>query len=173
MNSLNLRPLPSLRTEENGGSAPTREGFVDETVVMALVSGRLTNRPPADPADLALAVDGDFAGWCLPGANFFEQEQAPPMMAASRRPSPPELEPGIGIPHQGSHRWWIAGLAGALCTLLFSALLLKLSEQSLEDAGDFSVLQVPAKAPAPAPDPQDKSASAPELTASPPVPEAR
>jgi hypothetical protein len=133
MNSLGLRPLPSLRAEEESGSLlMEREGFVDEAVVSALV------RAPHHPVrsmgqreDLALSADDmDFAGWRLSPTPAFTRTEVPPQVidAIVRRAAPPMIEePGLGNSHQGSHRWWLAGLAGVLSTMLFSVLLLTLS----------------------------------------------
>lgn len=105
-----------------------REGFVDEAVVMALMTGPLPSRSVAFPEDLALSADDlDFAGWrlspTLPRVSEVTRD-------IPRRASPPFIEePGIGAPHLGAHRWWLAGLAGVLSTLLFSVLLLNLSSR--------------------------------------------
>ncbi len=135
MNPLHLSPLPVLRGEEESGSRVIeREGFVDEAAVAALVHGVPTGtRPMPDPEDLALAADDlDFAGWRLspvPQARLIES--FPQSDEPIRRPAPPEFEQaGLGVPYSGGHRWWIAGLAGVLSTMLFSVLLLNLSLRS-------------------------------------------
>jgi hypothetical protein len=133
MTPLSLSPLPSLRKEEPSDSLiMEREGFVDEAVVMALMSGQLSNRSIPSSEFLALSSDDmDFAGWQLSPTLRTVSERDGDIM---RRPSPPRLaafseEPGIGAPHCGAHRWWLAGLAGLLSTLVFSLLLLNLSSR--------------------------------------------
>lgn len=134
MKSLRLSLLPSVRTHEESGSLQMeREGFVDEAAVLALLSGPTHLRSASYPEDLALAADDlDFAGWQVPTAPVARPAEFPPQVidAIVRRASPPSLnEPGIGSPHLGSHRWWLAGLAGALSALLFSVLLVTLSSR--------------------------------------------
>jgi hypothetical protein len=111
-----------------------REGFIDEAVVLALVNSPRHLRSTAYPADLALAADDlDFAGWQLPSAAPVRGPEIPPQVISAivRRATPPTLEEsGIGAPHRGSHRWWLAGLAGVLSTMLFSLLLMTLSSRS-------------------------------------------
>lgn len=110
-----------------------REGFVDEAAVLALIRGPRQPRSAACHEDLALAADElDFAGWQLPTAPKTRVTDIEPQVTAAtiRRATPPVLdEPGIGIPHAGSHRWWLAGLAGAFSTMLCSLLLLTLSSR--------------------------------------------
>jgi hypothetical protein len=110
-----------------------REGFVDEAVVQALISGPRQWRSTACHEDLALAADDlDFAGWQLPATPPPRAAEIPSQVidASTRRAAPPVLEEsGIGEPHHGSHRWWLAGLAGAFSTMLFSLLLLTLSSR--------------------------------------------
>lgn len=125
MNPLRLSPLPSPRGDDPSQSMlMEREGFVDEALVMALMTGPLPTRQVAFPEDLALPSDDlDFAGWQL----------SPNIQKAglARRASPPFMqEPGIGTPHLGAHRWWLAGLAGVFSTLLFSLLLLSLASRA-------------------------------------------
>ena len=129
MNLLNLRPLPSALPDESfGGLQKERDGFVDDAVVFSLLAGSSAPRQLGKiHENLALPADDlDFAGWCL--------SSAPPVRATEivrARPAPPVIdESGIGVPHQGSHRWWLAGMAGALSTLLISFLLLSLSERN-------------------------------------------
>lgn len=129
MNPLRLSPLPSLRADDQSRSLlMEREGFVDEAVVLALMTSPLPIRSVAHLEDLALSSDDqDFAGWRLSPALQIGTESAP---AVPRRATPPFIaEPGIGAPHLGGHRWWLAGLAGVLSTLLFSVLLLNLSSR--------------------------------------------
>lgn len=134
MNPLRLSLLPSIRSNEESGSLQMeREGFVDEAVVLALINGPRHQRSTGCREDLALAADDlDFAGWQLPATPRARAAEIPPQVinAIIRRATPPTLqEPGIGMPHQGTHRWWLAGLAGAFSTMLFSLLLLTLSSR--------------------------------------------
>ena len=166
MKSLPISALPSLRTEEpTGERIMERDGFVDDSVVLALVAGPNAFRQNAVPEDLALSSDDmDFAGWCLSEALPLHATRAP--LEITRRAALPELdEPGLGEPHHGSHRWWLAGLAGALSTLLFSLLLLSLSSRGRISDETVSQLPVPAAPSAAAADARHHAAdSTPELT---------
>ena len=135
MNPLSLSPLPSPRSQDEPGSLlMEQEGFVDEEVVRALVTGPTISRTLPCPKDLVLSVDDhDFAGWQLAPARTTRAAEVPPQVidAIVRRALPPVIdEPGIGSAHRGSHRWWLAGLAGVLSTMLFSLLLLSLSARN-------------------------------------------
>ena len=140
MNSLRLSPLPSTRpSDESSSLTMEREGFVYEAAVTALITGSNPGSNPgrttAYPEDLALAADDlDFAGWQLPATQAARPRTAeiPPHVidAIVRRAAPPLVaESGIGPPHHGTHRWWLAGLAGVLSTMLFTLLLLTLSSR--------------------------------------------
>lgn len=172
MNLQTLRPLPCQRTDEGiQNLAVERDGFVDDAVVFALMAGPVQQRHAADADQLVLSADDmDFAGWSLSPELRLEPLE-------TRRAAPPVLEdePGLGEPHRGSHRWWIAGLAGAFSTLLFSMLLLTLSERGMPEPGDISIIRVPAK-PQPATEAratEARAAEAPALTGSPSAPEVR
>ena len=154
MTPLHLSPFPSLRTDEIPGTRITeREGFVDDEVVMALVAGPATQRNTPISAELALAVDDmDFAGWCLTPAPPVSRDKPTPQFSSpvvsqpQSRPAPPiQNEPGLDAPHSGSHRWWLAGLAGALSTLLFSLLLLSLSSRPISEDPDHFIIKSFAK----------------------------
>lgn len=174
MNPLRLSPLPTLRADDESGSRlMEREGFVDEAVVAAIVKGNLHTRSVAYPDDLALAADdSDFAGWRLSKAVPARSPEVPPQVidAIVRRAAPPVVsEPGLRLSRQGNHRWWLAGLAGVLSTMLFSVLLLSLSERS---GSAFESLLSPkmftSAKPAPAPK-SEPAKPAPELTEVSPV----
>lgn len=155
MTPLHLSPLPTLGSEETSSiPAANRENFIDEAVVLALVAGPVTQREMPISSELALTVDDmDFAGWSLPQTPSTPAPSKPtpraanptpvPVMNTSRsRPAPPiQDEPGLGDPHRGNHRWWLAGLAGAVSTLLFSLLLLSLSSRSTPEAGGTFMIQ--------------------------------
>lgn len=155
-NPLRLSPLPTLRPEDESGSLlMEREGFVDEAVVAALMAESPYGRSIGYPEDLALAADDmDFAGRTLSSGPFRGSplpSQAP--AAAVRRADPPMVEePGLGTPHRGSHRWWLAGLAGVLSTMLFSLLFITLAARSGSDPDSMiapKILAASKQAPAP------------------------
>ncbi len=134
MTPLRLSPLPILRSNDEAGSLMIEtEGFVDEAAVTALMCGPAANsRQGPYHEDLALAADDlDFAGWQLTSPPHPRlSEAAAKTETPPRRPSPPEIEhPGLGQPYSGSHRWWLAGLAGVLSTMLFYLLLLNLASR--------------------------------------------
>jgi hypothetical protein len=165
MNPLHLSPLPILRAEDQSDSLMfERQGFVDEAAVSALMSGEIFHtRQPAFHEDLALAADDlDFAGWRFSQPLAFPPVAKPENADSTiRRPAPPVIqEPGLGMPHSGSHRWWLAGLAGALSTMLFSLLLLNLSTRP---GTHLEVFFNPAKPTVPSA-PAQKSVT-PEVTA--------
>jgi len=172
MNRLNLSPLPRLRSErESGAPQGADNGFVDEAVILALIAGPVIPRRLPDASDLALAPDNmDFAGWDFARPTRGAEATTAPSETSTRRPSPPLLEEaGIGEPHRGSHRWWLAGLAGAISTLLVSALLLSLSSPTASDSTELSIVRRPAK-PQVEPDPKTEiRKSVPELTEVSPV----
>lgn len=168
MNPLPLRPLPSLRFDEKSRAQlmeMEHDGFVDEAAVTALMAGPRQPRNSGFPEDLALAADDlDFAGWRLGPAPRSRGAEVPPQVidAIVRRASPPP-EPGLGLPHHSGQRWWLAGLAGVLTTLLFSLLLLSLSTRSEVLPEPPSLATILASQP-PAPAKQLSTGPAPELT---------
>ena len=172
MNPLRLSPLPSLPSDDASAiSAAERDSFVDDAVVLSLVAGRTVTRQFATTADLILAADDmDFAGWSLPpaaAAPLKDTTPAPPQ-TTTRRPAEPVLEEsGIGASHRGSHRWWLAGLAGAISTLLFSVLLLSLSSSISSQNGhtwDISIGPIPTQLRTSLPEKPGTTKTAPELT---------
>jgi hypothetical protein len=168
-----MTPLPSARKETEVAPKPPRGSFVDDEVVMALVAGRNCGRDAADSTGLALAVDEDFAGWCLETSSFSYPRRkvvVPVAQSVPRRAAPPELEPGLGEPHLGAHRWWMAGMAGALCALLFSTLVFSLADESMNESDGISIIRVPAK---PKSSPTSGETKSPELTGNPPPPAIR
>ncbi len=152
MTRLPLNPLPSVRFDQDS-SVPVveREGFVDDAVVLALVAGPPSaQRPLPQAAALALAADDmDFAGWCLPSASHPQSFALgpSPLPTSTQRPAPPaQEEPGLGEPHQGNrHRWWLAGLAGGISSLLFSLLLLSLSSRISTHSGNPFIVETLAE----------------------------
>lgn len=157
MNLQMLSPLP--RQNSDGGPRPSdlqNDGFVDDEVILALVAGPSATRPQGNPLDLVLAADEmDFAGWSLPAEPTNRSvwvDNTP-----QRRAAPPELEePGIGEPHRGSHRWWLAGLAGALSTMIFTLVLIAISNRPGPDVNVITVIR-----------PQPKAQTAPQSEAAP------
>ena len=128
MNSLSVSPLPSARINDNTEIHRFEmDGFIDDDVVIAMTQQPRYPRTSPLPQDLVLSADEqDFAGWQLPSQPIV----VPSTPAGTEtRPCPPSLESGIGNPHQGGHRWWLAGLAGALSTLIVSALLINLASR--------------------------------------------
>jgi hypothetical protein len=65
MQQLDLSPLPCVFPSENPRHAPNAGlGFVDEAVVLALLTGTVGSRFVQDIGSLALAADEmDYAGW--------------------------------------------------------------------------------------------------------------
>lgn len=148
MKPLRLSSLPTARQHEETGSLQIeRDGFVDDEAVLALLNGPTHPRSSAYPEDLVLAADDlDFAGWRVASAPMPRPAEVPPQVIDAiirRAAAPSATESGIGSPHTGSHRWWLAGLAGALSTLLFSVLLVSILSRQNEipeptDSADFS-----------------------------------
>jgi hypothetical protein len=159
MNRLNLSPLPCARlSEETQSPSAEHQGFVDDAVVLALLTGPTESRPHENFETLALAADEtDFAGWRLPFGQAAQTTQI-----TARRPAPPEFEESIGEPRRNRHRWWLAGFAGAISTLLVSALLLPLSPSVTSSSGEsFTIIRNSANSPQMM---SNKPRIAPELT---------
>lgn len=177
MHSLCLSPIPRLQSPDSAAPNTTDDlDFVDEGVISALLTGSTSSpRPLAIPADLALAADDmDFAGWCLPApaatTPLAETEtrlsptplesSAPRMFSpfvglADETPRPvvatlPPVEPGLGTPHHGTHRWWLAAVAGVLCTLFVSVLLVHFAARPGTPLEGFWKPAPPAAIPQPA-----------------------
>ena len=159
MKPLELTLMPCPRSGDGENSAERNShSFVDDEVVMALVNGPVSRRAQGSRDDLALVADEcDFAGWNLGGvvppvtraASSTPQEKADD--ACRRRATPPSWdEPGIGEPHRGEHRWWVAGLVGALSTILFSAVLFSLSTRAVPLSEELIFIR-PADRPTPQP----------------------
>jgi hypothetical protein len=143
------------------------DGFVDESVILALLSGPVVSRRRPDPGHLVLAADElDFAGWRLsPGLPRHTTEAAP-----VRRPAPPVLEePGLGEPHHGAHRWWLAGLAGVLSTLVVSLLLISLASRNNQQAENLTIIEPVIEPALEAPAWDEKRLPAPEISSAQPL----
>ncbi len=169
MSPLRLSPLPTIRPGDDDGSRMyEREGFVDEAVVSALRRDQDGPfRSISHPSDLVLAADDlDFAGWHSNAAPQQAMIGGAVLFAGlPRRPDPPLLnEPGLGTPHSGNHRWWLAGLAGAFSTLLFSLVLVNLSTRPGSAIGVLFVPEPPERVAAPMAEKPDMPKPAAELT---------
>lgn len=139
MTPLSLAPLPTTRADEN--STPWQNGqvgFVDDAVVARLITPARTPRLESCPEDLALAADDlDFAGWQLDSVSNSTESafcgtedliEVPPLLFG--RATPPAIrQASIDAGYDSNHRWWIAGLAGVLATLVVTLLLLILSSR--------------------------------------------
>lgn len=128
MNPLSLTHFPAQRCENESPALQMEcDGFVDEAAVAALIAAPYMTRRVASHKDLALAADDlDFAGWSTAATVPLREVPSPSEVVdpVIRRAAPPVAEPGSDLPHQENHRLWLAGLAGALSTVLFSLLLL-------------------------------------------------
>ncbi len=137
--SLALAPIPVSRMDNAGEhhvSVP--DDFVDDDVIASLLSTPSVQRASSVHSDLVLSSDDDdFAGWAVQRRSPFriiaeQQERA----ALPETPIETDFsEPGLGRPHRGGHRWWIAtatGISSALIlSLLFSNLATRGDERSL------------------------------------------
>jgi hypothetical protein len=109
-----LAPLPIRNPDERAPGTEWMHGFVDEAIVAAMISAPFPARVAPVASDLALgACEEDFAGRAVPRSK--------PVIPCKA------VEPGLEAPHAGGHRWWILGLAGGGCTLLFSFLLMTMA----------------------------------------------
>lgn len=159
MQPLKLSPLPcAIPAEENPSVIRDECGFVDEAIVRALMAGpgfspQFENRfLESTPGGNAL----DFAGWCLP-----TPAAAAIIPESTRRPSPPVLtEPAWVKPHLGPHRGWLAGMAGATCSLLFAALLIQLTTHVSRESEPFITIRPTNVVPATS----EQDGDAPQLT---------
>ena len=135
MKPLCLTPLPAHRADDKSSLlVMEREGFVDEAVVTALVTGSHLGRSVADPDDLALAADDlDFAGWRLSKSATVRSAEVPPQVidAIVRRALPPVTgDSKRGSWQSPSRRWWLAGGLYRLWCSRFQAALACISRYS-------------------------------------------
>lgn len=173
MKPLELSHMPCPRSGEVD-PPPMPADFVDEDVALSLIAGPVAPRGRVRHEDLALPADeSDFAGWNLgtapersqrPGKRMVPISETPAPETQRRAQPPAMVEPGIGQPHRGGHRWWIAGIAGALSTFLFTVLLLSLSSRSVPLSEEilFSAPRVPTAKPTARP--AENAPEAPALT---------
>lgn len=131
--ALPLSPFPAARFE-NGGQAPASlpDGFVDDEVIASLLGEPTRLRVTSAPSDLVLSSDeNDFAGWSVqPSSPFRAIAERQEILAI--RPQPEAPEPGLGQPHRGGHRWWIAAATGASSALILSLLFSNLAFRANE-----------------------------------------
>ncbi|MBK1882094.1 hypothetical protein JIN85_06700 [Luteolibacter pohnpeiensis] len=151
---MKLSPLPIAPSDASPKIAPAENnqqmhGFVDEDAILELIDPTRAQRPSPSVQDLILTADeDDFAGWMRTPKTEPRQLVAvappspqPPVSKSSataislnlekQRPAAPKLtfrsleqEPGIGAPHSGGHRWWIATVAGlSLAALMAGGLI--------------------------------------------------
>ena len=133
--------------------------FVDDEVVFSLATGARERRGEQAPG-LLTADELDFAGWgCVSGPRSSPEPAAQPRRAAA----PVLVEAGLGEPHFGRHRWWLAGVAGAVASLLASALLLALADRPGAGGPELSIIR-PAPADREATFSDDSARAEPELT---------
>ncbi len=136
--ALPLAPIPVSRMENAGEQRVSiPDGFVDDEVIASLISTPSVRRTTGIHEDMILSSDADdFAGWAVQRHSPFRIIAEKQERAASHDVEEMEvMEPGIGHPHRGGHRWWIAtatGISSALIlSLLFSNLATRGDERSL------------------------------------------
>jgi hypothetical protein len=129
---LQLAPLPAVCSDDQRTYAtPIPDGFVDDEVIASLIALPESYRTSSSPTDLILSSDeNDFAGWSVPRPSPFRAIAERQALAVARmETTPEEAEPGIGQPHRGQHRWWIAAVAGVSTAMVLSLLFLNLGNQ--------------------------------------------
>lgn len=129
---MQLAPLPAACTDEHRTSAvPIPDGFVDEEVIASIIALPETYRSSSTPSDLILSSDeNDFAGWSVPRPSPFRAIAERQEFSSARADTvTEEIEPGIGQPHRGQHRWWMAAAAGISSAMILSLLFVTLGNQ--------------------------------------------
>jgi len=130
---MQLAPLPAICTEDHRtSSAAIPDGFVDDEVIASIIAMPEGYRTTSSATDLILSSDeNDFAGWSVPRPSPFRAIAERQEFSQARLETPAEeAEPGLGHPHQGQHRWWIAAAAGVSSAMILSLLFLTLGNQS-------------------------------------------
>lgn len=163
---LPLAPLPhALSDPDSAVDRPFMQGFVDEAVIDRILAntpaaGRLQpGRTAPVHEDLVLSSgDDDYAGWhggICPRMAARPTFSLPLSVAAishqphPRRATPPEiLEPGLDPAYRSGHRWWLAAAAGAVASLVFTAVLVSVSLRATSGEPDYVLRKV---LPAPVP----------------------
>lgn len=131
--SLNLSPLPSVRSQEDSNALfLEREGFVDEEAVSALVAQPFHTRTVPSPHDFVLTLDDmDYAGWHNASPTAVKRTaEVPPQVinAIVRHSAPPaRLEFNPKAPAPDDTRWWLAAVGGVFTALLASAIFVGVS----------------------------------------------
>lgn len=144
---LQVSPLPAGRFESSQESpAPLPDGFVDDEIIASLISSPAPSRTSPPSSDLILSSDeNDFAGWSVSRTSPF-RVIAEKQEMLNARPLLEESEPGIGEPHRGSHRWWIAAVTSMASALLFSLLFTSLADRPGSSDGTYSSISKPLNA---------------------------
>ena len=145
--ALPLAPLPATRFENSGEErAVIPDGFVDDEVIALLISASPAPRITSSHSDLVLSSDeNDFAGWSVPSRSPFRVIAERQELQAQTREAAPEVsEPGLGLPHRGGHRWWIAAATGVSSALILSFLFSSLASRT-EDERHLSLFRNPVK----------------------------
>lgn len=143
--ALPVAPLPStVASDPASRHAPLPDGFVDEDAIAHLLFPAQTERLAPSFGDLALSADeGDFAGWAIPSVSPFREIAE--KQELEKALELPETEPGIGVPHRGGHRWWIAAVAGTSAALIMSGFFTTRSQRSDSSGEFFNWLSTPLK----------------------------
>ncbi len=160
METLPLTTLPSERSEASKGYQRVQnEGFIDESLVLAVIAKGPYERTYVKAEDMVLSssVD-DYAGWALPVASPFRDlarlEVSAPQgeSVPLRQPAAPSLEgvrriseEGLEEPHQGSHRWWLLGVSGAMTCMILSLTLLSLAQRTEIEKSIAGYIPMPPK----------------------------
>lgn len=137
---LHVAPFPAARFETTAEARPQLpDGFVDDEVIASLLAPPRNSRLSSAPSDLVLSSDeNDFAGWSVQSASPFRVIAEKQDFIVARTLSE-TADPGIGEPHRGGHRWWIAAVTSAASALLLSFLFTSLADRSeTANAGIFT-----------------------------------
>jgi len=129
---MQLAPLPAVCTDDHRtSSAAIPDGFVDDEVIASIIAMPEAYRSNSSPSDLILSSDeNDFAGWSVPRPSPFRAIAEKQELSVARSEAVlEEAEPGLGQPHRGQHRWWIAAAAGVSGAMILSLLFLSLGDQ--------------------------------------------
>lgn len=129
---MQLAPMPAVCTDDQRTLPATiPDGFVDDEVIASIISMPETYRSTSSPSDLILSSDeNDFAGWSVPCPSPFRAIAERQEFSSARSEEIPAVtEPGLGQPHRGQHRWWIAAAAGVSGAMILSLLFLSLGDQ--------------------------------------------
>lgn len=132
---LHVAPFPAARFETNAEPrVQLPDGFVDDDVIASLIAPPQHSRLSSAPSDLVLSSDeNDFAGWSVKSTSPFRVIAERQDFIVARTFSE-FSDPGIGEPHRGGHRWWIAAVTSAASALLLSLLFTGLADRSEETA---------------------------------------